>query len=347
MTDARRADELETLLQNLGNDTRVQIYNEGKYAGIMPADSVSLESIFEQYGGGEKTLVIYQGRSKVDSIRVSFDPGIPSTSPAQRKREADAAINRKDGGGISDVLEKMAAAQMSNASTIMTMMSTMATAMAGMITAMKPASDPTDVAVKLATLMKDNNGGGTSPFEAMKFGIDLAGKLGGGSDDDGTMAAVREGLSVVGRAVDAYMEDKRSARTLPAQPADVGAPAPVQQPIPEPMPIRPDDRPWMREVAPHVVTLVTAAGFLTPVAAADAISEKMSDEAFDDLITDIIDDTPPGFAQRLLARFPLLATLGAEYLQALMTAIAESAEEDDAPAPDADIRLTTGPKMAP
>ena len=83
------------------------------------------------------------------------------------------------------------------------------------------------------------------------------------------------------------------------------------------------DRLWIAAAAPYVPVLVTVAGVLPPIAVAETLNARMSDEEWNDLLDDVASDatnaqldTLPSlpFVDRVLARFPAWRALPDGYL---------------------------------
>lgn len=210
--------------------------------------------------------------------------------------------------------------------------------------------DSTRLAIELAGLLnKNNNAGGT--LEALERGISIATKLGasdrGSSEDAGGMLpVVGEGIRVLGGIVDSIVNERRAARGENGPPAGepvatVDGKPPLTLVPNEPTPpttagASSSDRLWISVARPQLPALLAAARFIPPGAAAETIAANLSPAALEDLLADVNDQTPPGFAGRLAAVFPQLSSINpqwfTEMLRTLLEMTAEEPEETPAPA---------------
>jgi hypothetical protein len=75
--EERRDVELDDILNELGGDSRIRVYHvvDGRsaFAGELGAENFTLDTVLEHFGGGEKTLKIYQGRNHVTTARILLD----------------------------------------------------------------------------------------------------------------------------------------------------------------------------------------------------------------------------------------------------------------------------------
>lgn len=366
-TDERRQRELEDVLEEIGQDGRIKIWHviDGKatYGGEMTMDGFTLDALFDNYGGGDKTLVFYQGRKRVDTLRVSLDQSVPPTNPREKKMAEMQAKNGGNGGtGLGDMssfLMAMAQSQMSSMDMFSKMMlmqqqgnATMMQAVTTMLTA-RPEKDPTETALRIAEVLRPAspaNDALTTFREALKMGMDIAGT---GGDGDGTTELIGKGLEVVGHAISA-------ARTPAALPAPVATPAQVRQipptpngtssvaepptppqptqPLPVDMTPLPSDRLWVRQTRPLVPMLATAVQFLSGDSAAVELLRRSSDDVIDDLMSDLDDPTPPGFLGRVQALFPAFRP-SPEWAQQFIDALRDGVEEDDGDGDESDTVL--------
>ena len=356
--EARRDEELESILDEIGSESRIKVWqvSDGKssYAGEMSGAEFSLETLLDTFGGGDKTLAIYQGRQRMTTVKVSLDPTVPPKNP--RLKLMTGAPAASGSGDVNGILTAIAASQLQSANTMTQMMTGMVTAMVSVLGATKPVKDPMEIALEMAKVMKGESGG-ASPADflsALKQGMEIGERIGGsGGDDDGVMSAVNKGLDTLGVIVSGIVQNKQNqhpALSAPAVPAlppgpsvNVGDGAvfletPHGPPTPptEAPPVTGTIRPWVAAAYPYIGQLFAAASFLPPSAAAETISKRLDDEQFSDLMDDISDETNGGFAARLGQYFP--HAVGAinpewfgEVLQILVNEYA--ADDDDAPPP--------------
>lgn len=351
-TDERRQRELEDVLEEIGQDGRIKIWHviDGKatYGGEMTMDGFTLDALFDNYGGGDKTLVFYQGRKRVDTLRVSLDASVPPTNPREKKL---AEMQVKNGGGGMGGLGDMSAFMtmiMTNAMSSMDMFQkmmllqaesnrSMMTGFTAMMTA-RPEKDPTEMALRIAEVMKPTSPAADSLSvfrDALKMGMDIGGA--GGDDGDGTTELIGKGLEVVGQAISA-------ARQVPALPAPVASSGEVRQIPPTPngtstvveppaptLPVDmtplPTDRLWVRTARPLIPMLASAVQFLSGDSAAIELLRRSTDDVVDDLINDLDDTTPPGFIGRVQLLFPAFRPTP-EWAQDFIDALREGVEEE-------------------
>lgn len=339
-TEERRERELEDLLQELGSDGRIRVWHvvDGKpsYAGEMSLDGFSLDAVLEIYGGGDKSLVFYQGREKRDTLRVSLDPSIPPKNPRSKSSVAPSIAPSSGVADMTALFAAMAQGNMAMMQMMQTMtaqnsaaMNTMLGAVATALTAKKDERDPMDMALKMAELLKPN--GAATPaselFNVFEKGMNVAKNL-GGNDEDGTIALAREGLGVVAKIVE---------NNKPQAPAPVRQiPAPVAPGTGRVLNGRPDasavsvsvgtsenpqqtpndasgagtsamadrlERPWVAAARPKSGLLLLAIGNVRPDTAADMIADNLTDEQFADLLDDIETGTPAEFCERFASHF--------------------------------------------
>ncbi len=312
--------ELDEIIEQIGSDSKIVVYHviDGKgqptYAGPMPVENFTLENVLEVYGGGDKSLVVFQSGKKVGTWRVSLDPSVPPTSPraklAERARSGVAA-----GGGSSELLDRMMLMQAQNADMMQKTMIGIMGAVTTMLTAQRPQSSDLDTVVKVAEVMRGNqqSAPATELMTMFKEGIALAARL-GGDGDDGTMGVIGKGLEVVGKIV-----ENAQRPGLPAAPVPRSLPAPrvadsretnpgsaarmpdEPQPLPEQTAV--SDRPWIASIRPYAPLLFGMVGVFGPATAAQAIADRLDENAFEDLINDIESGAPSEFVQRLGASF--------------------------------------------
>jgi hypothetical protein len=351
-TDERRDAEFEDIVNELGSDSRVRVWQiiDGKssYAGEMSGAEFSLDTLLETYGGGDKSLVIYQGKMKKDTVRVSLDPSIPPRNPRMTRMMA-GQVAASPAGDMSNMFATIMATQMQGLSATQQMMTGMVTAMTTLMTA-RPEKDPTDMALKLAEVLRPKDGGGgaaVADIMAMfERGMNVGKSINGGGDSDSVMPVISEGVKTLGHLIDGIVTEKKANAEairrgtlapshnppVPLLAAPVTEVAPPQS-HEEPMSVRP----WVDAARPHMGMLLKASAFLSPHAAADTVARSLSDDQFFDLVADIEDQAPPGFGQRLLAYFPDAAAVNPVWIGELVAVIlsdyvkGDDESEDDEP----------------
>lgn len=331
-TDERRERELEDVLEEVGSDGRIRVWHiidaKSVYAGEMSLEGFSLDALLDNYGGGDKTLVFYQGKKRVETLRVTLDPSLPPTNPREQRLAKRDEKNGAGGQGtglldMASFMASMAQSQMSNMDMFSKMMMMMQTssqatmqAMTAMLTA-RPEKDPTELAIKMAELMKPNgNGGGGSAAELLtvfregvKMATDLSGK---DNDDDGTTGLIRDGLGVVGKALEAARPPQVVQVQAPPQQRALPNPStlpivptpPATPPADDPTAPHANDRPWIVAARPMIPRLAAALAFLSGDSAAVELLRRADDNVVQDLMDDVDDETPPGFIGRVTALFP-------------------------------------------
>jgi hypothetical protein len=349
-TEERREVEFEEILNELGSDSRVKVWQiiDGKssYAGEMSGAEFSLDTLLETYGGGDKSLVIYQGKTKKDTVRVSLDPSIAPRNPRTARLVAGQPA-AGPAGDMSGMFATMMAAQMQSMSATQQMMTGMVTAVTTLMAA-RPDKDPTDMALKIAEILrpKDNDGGGGSMDLMMSMldrGLNIGKAIGAGGESDSVMPIIGEGVKTLGHLIDGIVTEKKANADAIRRgiiPATTSAPAtgptaPALETITQPVEEIVNVRPWVDAARPHMGLLLSAARFMSPEAAADTVSRALTDDQFFDLVEDIQDQTAPGFGPRLLAYFPDASSVNPDWIGALVAAVLTSAveDEDDGTAP--------------
>lgn len=316
--EARREEELESILDEIGSESRVKVWQvtDGKtsYAGEMSGAEFSLETLLDTFGGGDKTLAIYQGRQRVTTVKVSLDPTVPPKNPRLPKPVAGAPTPGTP--DLNALLATMAANQMQSATMMTNMMTGMVGSMVQVLGAMKPGKDPMEIALEMAKVMKGGDGSSPADFlSALKQGMEIGERIGGGGEDaDPVMSAVSKGLDTLGVIVNGVVEHNRASRQIPPAPSVPALPPGPAPPNPalvvaptsteEPPPVSGTIRPWVAAARPYINQLFASASFLPPVAAAAAINKNLDDDQFDDLLNDITDESGGGFSVRLQSYFP-------------------------------------------
>jgi hypothetical protein len=367
-TAERRERELEEILEEVGTDSRIRVYHviDGRpsFAGEMAVADFSLDTLLDAFGGGEKTLKIFQGKRHIETSKAWLDPNIPPRSPRQARIEAERRLAPGAGGGMGDVasfITAMAAAQSANAQAMNTMMMQSQQTTTGMINAMIQMLaanngnkvDPLDMVTKVAEIMRPKET--PSMLEAMsvfenglKIGQTVAG---GGGDGDGIMPVIGEGVKALGTLVEGIVAGKRAeaqrmyqpepvpqlpAAPLPPPPPPPAASAPAHITTLNPTDTDVNDRLWVGHARrANLALMFQMARVMSPEAAADTILRNLPDAEFDDLMSDIFDMTAPGFGPRLAAYFPQVATVPPEWVGEVIRLIIESTEDGDGDDTDA------------
>jgi hypothetical protein len=209
----------------------------------------------------------------------------------------------------------------------------------------KSRGDPTKNAIELAAILAKRDGGGTT-LEALERGINIAHKLGAGADraaDDagGMLPVVGKGIEVLGGIVDAVVSERRAARGDAGPPtgepaASVDGRPPLTLIPNEPMALSPDagassssDRLWISVVRPQIPSLLAAARFIPPGAAAETIAANLSPAALEDLLADINDETEPKFGGRLAAVFPEVGRINPEWFKEMLRTLLEITSDEN------------------
>lgn len=379
--EERQESELEEILDEVGTSSRIKVWQiaDGKssYAGEMSGADFSLDTLLDTYGGGDKTLAIYQGRERRYTLKVSLDPTIPPKNPRTPKAVAGAAPQQPDMMGF---MTAVAASQLQSSQAMTQMITGMVTAMASMMTATRPQKDPTEIAIEMAKLMGGRERE-TSPSDflaAFRQGMEIGERVGGtASDDDGVMTAVHKGLDTLSTIVAGIVENNRNKAP---QAAALSAPAPTSvvgpggvvanvpsaydnahesggtvgggaSESPSGLPettmgeasvteISGTIRPWVVGVRPYIGQLLGASKFLSPDAAAETINKNMSDDQFFDLIDDISDQENGGFGVRIAQYFPQVKEVDPNWIGAVIEVLLTEYVEAD---PDSD----EGDSLAP
>ena len=342
-TDERRERELEDALREFGSDTRVKVYHmvEGRptFAGETTADGLNEETLMDTFGGGDKTLVFYQGNEKKDRIRVSLDPSVPVKSPRMAGRPAVAGPSNQI-ADFSAIIAAMAQASMSSMTMMQTMMQASQTNMTMLLNAMTAmmaagkGTDPMEMAVKIGELMKQNTGtavGTKDLFEVFERGMNLRDKF-DGSGDGGTLEIASKGLDIVGKLVAGQRPVAVNPPRLPP-PRSEGTPMPAAAPPPAAVPPPPPthDRAWVAAARPSFPLLSMAIGNVTPATAADMVYDRMSQvpDAFDDLLDDLEVGTADDFIARFEGYFVVtVPDATREWMRQLVAALLEMSEPD-------------------
>lgn len=334
-TEERRERELDELLDIIGNDGRLTVWHiiDGKsvYAGNMTLDGFSLDALLDTFGGGDKSLVFYQGNKKVETLRVSLDPMVPAKNPKYGKALAATptpATTAQPGlADLSALIAAMGQAQINSMSIVQQMqtqsannMQTMLTAMTTMMAA-RPHENPLEMVKTVVEMLKGNTNGASVQakdlLEMFERGMKLANDAGGKDEGDGVMGIVGEGVKTLGALVEGIVAEKKAnAARLVAQPQaalpgpsdEVGDGVPRSEPTPtegqNTMATPPAERPVWLPPNTNADALWSVAQYLQPNEAATLINGRLSDAQFDALITDI---ETPGFGDRLPRYFPSLA----------------------------------------
>jgi hypothetical protein len=322
--------EIEQLLSEIGSGARVRIQRVNPETGVpahvgeIPADGFSLETLMDTFGGGRYHLRVFVGKDqKGGRIVQEIDPAIPPKNPRAPKIAMGVpVVPEKDGLGIGAITGLIAAmgqsqlTQMQMMNTVMTMASQQSNAMITAVTSFmtaRPDKDPTDLALKMVAVMKEGSDGGgkRSTIDEIKSLLEVADMVGGGrNQSDGTMDVVREGIRTVGeivRRAPVPVARPVASATVAKIPVVSVTPLPANSPTLSPVPISEnptpgatriepgiDPRPWVMAMRPHLSMLRMAVGQLSTVTAAELISERLEEEAWNDLIADIVIEMESG-----------------------------------------------------
>jgi hypothetical protein len=346
-TEERRERELEEILDQVGTDARIKVWQitDGKssYAGDMSADGFTLDALLEAFGGGDKTLHIMQGKTRVEKLSVSLDPSIPARNPRAPKAAAGAAPGTMD---MNSLIMLMAKGQMDSAQAMTTMMTGMVGAVATMMGASRPTTDPVAQAVQIANVLKQppNGGGVAEALSLIREGMKIGEQMNGKDDDDGVMTVVSKGMDTLSVLVNGIVEERKAKasasapRELPAGDrvvSETGAGGGGNNGTTQADTSSVSVRPWVDKVRPNIGQLLAASKFLPPSAAADTIANTLSDDEFDDLLDDIHDQENGGFGGRLKEYFPReIDAVAPEWLGEVLRILLSDYVELDEPAAD-------------
>lgn len=366
--EERYDEELEDILEEVGTSARIKVWQtvDGKtsYAGEISGADFSLETLLDTFGGGDKTLAIYQGKTKRTTLKVSLDPTVPVKNPRTPKTDVVAAPSSVN-SELTGMMTAMAASTLQSAGAMNQIMTGVIGAMGSLMAAARPTKDPTELALEMVKVLRAGESSReTSPSDflsAFKQGMEIGEKVGGsGPDDDGVMLAVHKGLDTLGTIVAGIVENNKNKQPPPVM---IAAPAPTAVVTPSgtaPVPPRestdfpgqpfgPGDtittisepstqegatvgaiRPWVAAARPFIGHLLTASKFMPPDAAAATIAKNLDDDQFFDLIEDISDQDGGGFGVRLATYFPQVKTVEAEWIgQVVQVLLTEYVEPDD------------------
>jgi hypothetical protein len=351
-TEERRDRELEELLDTIGSDGRLTVWHimDGKatYAGNMSLDGFSLDALLDAYGGGDKSLVFYQGNRKVETIRVSLDPAIPSKNPKQRTviaaPPATVAAAGPSLGDLSGLIAAMGQSQINAMNMIQSMqasnannMQTMLTAVTALMTQKTPDRDPMEIVKAVLDMTKRGESSSSVQAKDLLDMFERGMKLRESVESDGSDSVtglIGEGVRTLGTLVEGVVAEKKAnaERTR----AQLALPAPSiesgdgrrESPLPtETVSTPPAEQPVWLPGNTNVNALWSVAQYLQPTEAAGIIAGRLSDAQFDAMMSDI---ETPGFGDRLLRYFPVLRTVDpqwvAEVIQVLLT---DHVEEGD------------------
>lgn len=353
-TEERREREWEELVDAVGTDGRIRVWHiiQGKsiWAGEMTTDGFSLDALMDTYGGGDKSLVFYQGKTKVDTLRVSLDPSVPVRNPRIPAGGATPAPAPASGGAADftpmiAAMSAMMAASAQNSAEILR-------GVVALITTRPPERDPMELVTKVLEVTKPAQSTPSSElFTVFEKGMNLANAMRG--DDDGTLAIAREGLGIVGKIVEGQNLQRRApARTLqPAPPpgtgndgqprgavaGHIGNPPPVAgdagsgsggnaEGTPEAQVVKPV-RPWVDAARPASTFLLLSMGQFQPSTVANMIADRLDEAAFNDLLLDIEQGTPAEFLDRFRGYFDIPADQFTDEMVRWMLELVQSVKE--------------------
>ena len=351
----------KTIIQRIAPDT-----GERKFVGEVVTDLVTLEWLGRRFGGGKYSLTHRKAKPtggyeyaahETVHIDESIKPDPPATSttgedlgsraPGVAPVSSGNVIQQAMEAGVLSLIQQM---QNQNQLTVAmierltkgedrrgpSMLEAITPFIPVIVEFVKSRKDPTDLAVQLATLMSKRDAGAAGPEQLVTMlekGVSLATKLGdrAGGSSDSIMPVVSEGVKVLGDVVGAVLAERAAARGEPARPLQL-VPSTTETPVPRSSPPTPPalpDRPWLQFARPLIPSLVSAARFMPPDAAAATIAAQLSPAAFDDLVADIQDDTAPGFVGRLAQQFPAVAQLNPQWFQTMLTLLLEADDGAD------------------
>lgn len=376
ITEERRERELEDAISEIGTDGKVRVWQivdgRSSYAGEMSIVDFNLDALLENYGGGDKSLVFYQGRTKKETIRVSLDPSIPPRNPRTARLVTGAPVAANPMAEMMPVFAGMVQMQAQGAQMMQTMMASVMGAMAQMVAARPVEKDPMDTAIRMAELLKRSDAGGSPAAELMgmmKQGMEIGMKM-NGEKDDGMTGLIGEGMKTLSVLIDGIVTTQKAKAAMAAREIPASGAVALAPPIPSAegrasgVPhgatgdtsthiersgnangnegaVREEGavsvRPWVDAARPSIGMLLNAARFMPASAAADTIATNMADDAFFDLIDDIRDQTPPGFGPRLVGYFPDAANVKPEWIGELVGELLEHHVSDEGDAAQLEI----------
>lgn len=386
--EERRERELDELIEAIGTDGRLTVWHivDGKavFAGNMSLDGFSLQSLLETFGGGDKSLVFYQGRQKVDTFRVSLDPSVPPTSPTKSKTMAAAPVSAAPGttsaGDVATLITAMANAQLASMQSMASMQAAsnqnMQTLLAGLTATLsaQPRTDPVQLVTTILSAVKDH---GAAPaatptkelLDMFERGLNISERLNGGDGDDVT-SIVGKGVETLGVLIEGIVAEKKAnaARIAAGHSAASGngvgggdavgtidgAGDGTEHFSAPPRIVGADDTRQLSNhgAAEHIAPLSTggevmagvnngvtrpawapdgfsnitvqAFNWLTPDEAAALIQNRLTDDQYDALLTDI---ETPGFGERLVQYFPAAASVDPQWIGQLITNLLSDGDE--------------------
>jgi hypothetical protein len=278
--------EIDELLAEVGSTARVRIQRVNPDTGVpahvgeIPSEGFSLETLADTFGGGRYHLRIFVGREqKGGRAIVEIDPTIPPRNPRAPKGVAAGA-----GGTVNDAMVGM---MIRSAEMQQSMMTGFATAMTALVTAatQRPVADPVDQFSRMAEVLRPRETPGVSQFKEL---LELA-ELLGNREADPTLGLIGKGMEAVTEIV------KR--QPIPAR-IPAGNPATSVTPLPPANPpvAAVELRPWLQTLRPILPKLMPFIGGLDAATVADIVEQKLSPDAWTDLIADIVTDIPAGAA---------------------------------------------------
>lgn len=284
----QRADiEIDDILAEVGSTAVVRIQRVNPETGVpahvgqIPSDGFSLETLADTFGGGRYHLRVFVGREqKGGRLIVEIDPTIPPKNPRARGGPTQQSNNPVNDAMLGMMLRSSEMQQQ--------MMTGFATAMTALVTAatQRPQTDPVEQFTRMAEVLK-SNAPPSGNVSQLKEVLEIA-ELLGNRDADPTLGLVAKGIDTVNEIV------KRQP-----VPAAIPARSPTSVttlPGATTTPLTPTVtyRPWIAAIAPAMKQLRPLIGGLDPATVADIVEQKLSDEAWADLIADIVADIPAG-----------------------------------------------------
>jgi hypothetical protein len=357
--EERRERELDDILEEIGSESRIKVWHiaDGKaqYAGELNGDGFSLEVLLDVFGGGDKTLKVYQGMKLVDTVRVSLDATVPAKSPRSAAASKTTAPAPGNDNSMMAIMGTMMAQQaqamtaiMSGVAAMMGSANNKPDGLADIVKALasRPEPDPLAMVTKVLELTKREptpTSSATELFNIFEKGMKLGQGVAGKDEGDGMGAMMTEGVKALGNLIEGIVikqkaEAARMNAGLPALPSQAPVDAPIVTTGTPPgesadVAVIPGQPAWVAAARPHIGTLVAAAKFISPDSAADTIDQNLTDAEFESLIMDIENQEGGGFGTRLVQYFPQVAQVDPNWIGALVTALIQTDEGDVATQP--------------
>lgn len=372
-------DDLDALLEELSGEVEYVVLwrtdgtnGRQEHVDKVPLSRFNAEYVRERHGGGDFVMRAYGaklagGRRSVKKYReFSIDRSVPpktgSAALAWKTANPGAAPAPAAGSNGND----------GPAPWLRDLLTATVPVVVGALVAYATKDKPTDPVLLKLLEMNGGSRDGVNPVELQRLladerdrAIALGEKIGrggkrergeGGHGDD-TTGLLTEGVRAIGTLAEGWRakaEAEAEAAKIRAQrgggavPETAGAlPAASTEHVPsEGAEMPATDRPWIATARPFAGSLMVMAGRVAPPTAAAMIGDVLDDDAFTDLVTDIADETAPGFVGRLRVAFPPLQRVPDQWLLELVASILEQVAPDEesepATAPGADKPETKG-----